>query len=193
MISLDTAFAERFCQELRAYLKKEGLVNADGQPSLGRLGATQLTDELQRYFDHTCEHLGLRPRAKREVFIPPTPEQVTSYSFEIEWPIDGVQFCESYQTKNWCTSGTTKMRDWKSAVRKWKASGIKTHKTPSRPTTSADKTEPLGWLDFMQGEFPDWVRFQTGETPVWHQLRQDERAFVHEKMAIGRTPSADRG
>lgn len=56
---------------------------------------------------------------KRTGFVPPSPEEVTVYSKEIDYPIDGEAWVDSYQQKGWMC-GKSKMKDWKSAIRNWK-------------------------------------------------------------------------
>lgn len=57
----------------------------------------------------------------RTVFVVPTAEQVTSYSQEIGYPMDGQAWCDSYAQKGWMI-GKSKMKDWRAAVRNWKRS-----------------------------------------------------------------------
>jgi len=75
------------------------------------------------------------------VFVPPSADEVKAYSAEIGYPLDGQAWCDSYAQKGWMV-GKTKMKDWKAAVRNWKAngwkpnggSGMNGHSTaPSRP------------------------------------------------------------
>lgn len=60
------------------------------------------------------------PASKR--FTPPTPEEVAAYSAEIGYPMSGQDWCDSYAQKGWMT-GKNKMKDWRAAVRTWKANG----------------------------------------------------------------------
>jgi hypothetical protein len=53
--------------------------------------------------------------------VPPPPEAVTIYSASIGYPLDGRAFCDSYAQKGWIVSGKARMKDWKAAVRNWKA------------------------------------------------------------------------
>lgn len=54
-------------------------------------------------------------------FVPPTPAEVEAYSREIEYPLPGQAWCDAYQQKGWMV-GKNKMKDWRAAVRNWKAS-----------------------------------------------------------------------
>lgn len=121
-----------------------------------------------------------KARAKR--FVPPTPAEVEAYSISIGWPLDGNSWCSGYEVKDWCTSGTTKMRSWQAAVRKWKAEGWTTKNKP-RAATSGGIPEVPNWYDFMKRNFPDWVRFKQGGPEVtWARLAPDERKMILEKM-----------
>lgn len=52
--------------------------------------------------------------------IPPSPEEVAEYSVQIGYPMDGSQWCDCYAQKGWMV-GKSKMKDWRAAVRTWKA------------------------------------------------------------------------
>ncbi len=58
-------------------------------------------------------------RARRTPCTPPLPDEVTAYSAEIGYPLDGEGWCDSYAQKGWMV-GRVPMKDWKSAVRNWK-------------------------------------------------------------------------
>jgi hypothetical protein len=61
------------------------------------------------------------------VFVKPTPDEVEAYAKEIGYPVNGQAWCDSYEQKGW-TVGKSKMKDWKAALRNWKANGW----TPSK-------------------------------------------------------------
>ncbi len=65
-------------------------------------------------------------------FNPPTPDEVTQYTAEIGYPMDGAAWCDSYAQKGWMV-GKSKMKDWKAAARNWKRNGWQPSAT-SRPT-----------------------------------------------------------
>lgn len=60
------------------------------------------------------------PRRLQRGEIPPAPEDVTAYSAEIGYPMDGQKWCDSYAQKGWKV-GKAVMVDWRAAVRNWKA------------------------------------------------------------------------
>jgi len=62
----------------------------------------------------------------RKRFTPPTPEEVRAYGQEIKFDIDAGKFCDFYASKGWKV-GSTPMKDWKAAVRTWRAGQ---HSTP---------------------------------------------------------------
>jgi len=128
----------------------------------------------------------------RTAFVPPTPQEVTAYSQEIGWPLDGVAFCLHYETKRWCTSGNSKVRDWRKCVEKWKHDKIKTKFTPERSPdllSSRALTEPPGWFAFMCREYADsiyvrqWTEDGAREAPKWAGLQTDVKKTVLELMA----------
>lgn len=61
-------------------------------------------------------------RSPRTPFTPPTPSEVEAYSALIGYPLSGQAWCDYYAAKGWM-AGRVPMRDWKAAVRNWKASG----------------------------------------------------------------------
>lgn len=65
-------------------------------------------------------------------FTPPTAAEVTAYSAEIGYPLNGEAWCDSYAQKGWQV-GKAKMKDWKAAVRNWKANGWTTGAATATP------------------------------------------------------------
>jgi hypothetical protein len=61
-------------------------------------------------------------KEKRVCFSPPSAEEVTAYASSIGYPMNGQAWCDSYAQKGWMV-GKSKMKDWKAAVRNWKAQG----------------------------------------------------------------------
>jgi hypothetical protein len=57
---------------------------------------------------------------KNPRFTPPSPDEVTAYASQIGHPMDGAAWCDAYAAKGWMI-GKNKMKDWKCAVRNWKA------------------------------------------------------------------------
>jgi len=60
-----------------------------------------------------------KDKESKRTFSPPTPEQVCAYGASIDFPLDGNQFVDFYQTRGWM-AGKNKMADWRAAVRTWK-------------------------------------------------------------------------
>ncbi len=65
------------------------------------------------------EHKTASVSSKR--FTPPTADEVSAYSDEINAGVDGQQFVDFYESKGWMI-GKNKMKDWRAAVRTWKRS-----------------------------------------------------------------------
>lgn len=53
-------------------------------------------------------------------FSKPTPGEVEAYGKSIGFAIDGHEFVDFYESKDWMI-GKNKMKDWKAAVRTWKS------------------------------------------------------------------------
>ena len=74
-------------------------------------------------------------------FVRPTPQEVSVYAAEIGALVDGQQFCDFYESKDWMI-GKNKMKDWRAAVRTWSRSGKKP--SPAQLRSQAAGTEDFG-------------------------------------------------
>lgn len=133
-------FGDELVALIRAHLRENGWDRL-GQLKDGAAVIARLADEL---YDKRKPK-----RAPRTAFVPPSPEEVTEYSASIGYPMNGQDWCDSYSCKGWCVGGSTKMKDWKAAVRKWKAKrwmpGAENHDAPQRQSAS------LGALQLQLG------------------------------------------
>lgn len=59
-----------------------------------------------------------KPESKRQIFIPPTVDEVQDYCEQRKNGIDAQGFVNFYISKGWMI-GKNKMKDWKAAVRTW--------------------------------------------------------------------------
>jgi hypothetical protein len=91
------------------------------------------------YASSSASDSGDQKKAPPRVFVPPSADEVTRYAADIGYPLDGQAWCDSYAQKGWGV-GRAKMKDWRAAVRNWKANGWQTGQpmtakpaTPSRP------------------------------------------------------------
>ena len=57
---------------------------------------------------------------KKDMFLKPTIEELEIYAKQIDYDLNAESFFNSYEQKNWMV-GKNKMKDWKAAVRNWKA------------------------------------------------------------------------
>lgn len=57
---------------------------------------------------------------KKRVFVAPTIAEVTAYGLSIGYDINAEKFCSHYEASEW-RRGKTLIRDWRAAVRTWKA------------------------------------------------------------------------
>ena len=58
---------------------------------------------------------------KRNIFIPPTVEQVAEYCQERGNTINAQQFVDYYEARGWELKQGQKMKDWKASVRTWES------------------------------------------------------------------------
>jgi hypothetical protein len=80
-------------------------------------------------------------KALPRVFVPPSADEVSKYSADIGYPLDGQAWCDSYAQKGWGV-GRARMKDWRAAVRNWKANGWKTGQ-PVTATTAQQARPPM--------------------------------------------------
>lgn len=57
-------------------------------------------------------------------FVKPSPAEVEAYAKTIQFPINGEEFCDFYESKGWVV-GRSPMKCWKAAVRTWKRGFVK--------------------------------------------------------------------
>lgn len=112
--------------------------------------------------------------------IPPSAEDVTRYSKEIDYPMDGKMWCDHYAAKGWLISGKSKMKDWKAACRNWKASGWgqETKIALAKPVifkAPSPYIEPAGW----RYRFPDSIHIKT----PWNLLDKPTQKVITQQMA----------
>lgn len=137
-------------------------------------------EAIQKSFD---DWMAYRAEKKRRAasFSPPGPEEVTAYSQEIGWPLDGVAWCLGYEQKGWEISKGKPMRSWRAAVQNWKRNQWKTRITP---LTNEERQipEPLGALRFMEINYPDWIGLPPYKSQGWSGLSQGDKETVIQMM-----------
>lgn len=62
------------------------------------------------------------------IFIKPSAQEVTEYAKSINYTLNGNQFIDFYESKDWFI-GKNKMKDWKASVRTWRNNELKNGKT----------------------------------------------------------------
>ena len=113
------------------YNKYQGEDITDGKPDGKPDGkADGKPDGKQRKKDKE------RERKKKNVFIPPTAEEVREYCEQRQNGIDPDEFVNFYQSKGWYI-GKNKMKDWKAAVRTWE----RNRKGGRRSTSAAEQLD----------------------------------------------------
>jgi len=118
-------------------------------------------------------------KAKRAAFTPPTPEEVTAYSIGIGWPLDGVEWCKSYEQKGWKV-GQSKMVSWRATIERWKAGGFKTHRTPFVTPRKVAIEMPDGLREWINEEMPQCPYAHGGdrEHQSWSQWDETHRKEI---------------
>lgn len=158
-----------FAQFLYAYLAEYAKTN-----NLPHLSSRIWLEETARAHDEW--HAYRKPKKKPSAaFIPPTPAEVTAYSIEINYPLDGVAWCLGYEMKGWKTSGSAKMSNWRLAVQKWKREGFQTKHKPQMPPkplpTDVPVPEPPDWLARLPEGDEDKKPASWEHMPRFYQLR----------------------
>ena len=58
---------------------------------------------------------------KREVFTPPTLDEIKQFIQETNSPVDPEKFYYNYETSGWVLSNGRKMKNWQAAIKKWES------------------------------------------------------------------------
>lgn len=128
MIVADIGYLKDYRHSNSFIAKRYGVSRRTIVNSLTRLRTKKMIYDTGKDKDHRCLKLNgeLSPIFDKQTeptttkFQKPTPEQVTEYAASIDFELDGQVFVDHYESKGWLI-GKTKMRDWKAAVRTWKA------------------------------------------------------------------------
>lgn len=119
-------FSDVGCQVVATCLPQDSI----GKGSIGkdsidknRIGKNNNTKKEKDVTNVTSEK-------KRQIFKPPSVEQVEEYCLERNNGIDAQSFVDFYGSKGWMI-GKNKMKDWKAAVRTWERSRTR-EKEPQR-------------------------------------------------------------
>lgn len=120
------------------------------------------------------------PKAKRtrSSFTPPTPDEVTAYSRDINYPLDGAGWCAGYEAKGWKISGSTRMVDWKAAVRNWKAHGWTLNGTAQRREDQEALGPIPGWELYVEERIAQGL-WRSAKPTFWSDLTGQQRKEIH--------------
>ena len=103
---------------------------------------TTTDKEYNKNKEEDKEYISMSDKPKKQVFTPPTVEEVTAYCVERNNHVDPQKFCDFYESKGWMV-GKTRMKDWKASVRTWEKNGDNSY---------VQKTEPIKKRDPIQEE-----------------------------------------
>lgn len=88
---------------------------------------------------------------KRNIFVPPTIQEVADYCSERNNNVNPEKFVSYYESNGWMV-GRNKMKDWKAAVRTWEQN--QTNRKPDRGYTNKKAEELDGFYDMVS----DWAK-----------------------------------
>lgn len=71
-------------------------------------------------------------KEKRQIFVPPTVEEVSQYCIENKIDVDPDKFFNFYEAKGWYV-GKNKMKNWKAAIRTWERNDARRYE-PKQPS-----------------------------------------------------------
>ena len=74
----------------------------------------------RKHLGNTTNKTNTNTSNKKDMFLKPTIEELEIYAKQIDYDLNAESFFNSYEQKNWMV-GKNKMKDWKAAVRNWKA------------------------------------------------------------------------
>lgn len=106
--------------------KKGGSVKQNGSKDTEEARGTGNQEKVQVKEQYVKE--------RKEKFSPPTSEEVADYVREKGYHIDPEAFVAFYTSKGWMV-GSSKMKDWKSAVVTWEKKYQQDHPSPPEPDT----------------------------------------------------------
>lgn len=93
-------------------------------PEIGPKGRPKIGTEAGPILDHKpYKNHQIEPNRKR--FVPPAVSEVHEYCMERGNKVDAESFVDFYSMKGWYV-GSTKMKDWRAAVRTWEKRAAKT-------------------------------------------------------------------
>jgi len=100
--------------------------------------APQSTDTINKHY----KHLNIETNKEKALskFQKPSAQAVSEYAESIGFQLDGQRFVDFYEAKGWLV-GKNKMRNWRAAVRTWKARSGKEGKYENcqRPASRAPR------------------------------------------------------
>lgn len=82
----------------------------------------------------------VKEKEQPDRFKKPSPDEVREYALSIDFDLDGNEFCDFYESKDWMI-GKSKMKNWKAAVRTWKTkrqNDIPKESVPTKVTGEVD-------------------------------------------------------
>ena len=83
---------------------------------------------------------------KRNIFVPPTIQEVADYCLERHNTVDPEKFVSYYESNGWMV-GRNKMKDWKAAVRTWERN--QTNRKPDRGYPNKKAEELDSYYDML--------------------------------------------
>jgi len=99
--------------------QESGALNKVKRSTKLNSGAQQSVAQALNKVEHNQRDQLNQTKSKR-TFSPPTAKEVEEYAGSIDFQLDGEKFVSHYAANGWMR-GRTKMRDWRAAVRYWKA------------------------------------------------------------------------
>jgi hypothetical protein len=112
-------------RERRSKEADKVLTGANGVLTGANKVLTGANPSVSVYASSSASDSGDPKKEQSRFFTPPPANEVARYAAEIGYTLDGQAWCDSYAQKGWMV-GRSKMKDWKAAVRNWKAHGWQT-------------------------------------------------------------------
>jgi hypothetical protein len=135
-----------------------------------------------RHFAKICReaHRLLASRQKREVFTPPSWEEVFAYAHARypRWPREDVlAWFNHFESNGWLVSGKARMVNWKSGAdngyRHWNEKHPEKPKTPTgNPRTGPD---PEGWREYLKSLARPYKEYRFEQEHVKFDFKQSRR------------------
>lgn len=125
-----------------------GLVDNKKSKNCTTVGQKTEQQEVKKLHSNNNRDIDNKKDNRRNIFVPPTIDDVRDYCMERNNNVDPEKFISYYESNGWMV-GRNKMKDWKAAIRTWERNN---YKQPTRMQQKANE------LDEYYQMASDWAK-----------------------------------